>query len=36
MSYDEIGAALGLGRNHVATLLYRAKQQLRQTLKKEN
>lgn len=36
MSYDEIGAALGLGRNHVATLLFRAKQQLRQKLKKEN
>jgi RNA polymerase sigma-70 factor, ECF subfamily len=36
MSYDEIGAALGLGRNHVATLLFRAKQQLRQKLTKEN
>jgi RNA polymerase sigma-70 factor (ECF subfamily) len=36
MSYDEIAAALGLGRNHVATLLFRAKQQLRQKLKKEN
>ena len=36
MSYDEIAAALGLGRNHVATLIFRAKQQLRQKLKKEN
>jgi RNA polymerase sigma-70 factor (ECF subfamily) len=36
MSYDQIGAALGLGRNHVATLIFRAKQQLRQKLKKEN
>ena len=34
MSYDEIAAALGLGRNHVATLIFRAKQQLRQKLKK--
>jgi RNA polymerase sigma-70 factor, ECF subfamily len=32
MSYDEIGAALGLGRNHVATLIFRGKQQLRQKL----
>ena len=32
MSYDEIGATLGLGRNHVATLIFRAKQQLRQKL----
>lgn len=36
MSYDEIAAVLGLGRNHVATLLFRAKQQLRQKLTKEN
>ena len=36
MSYDEIAATLGLGRNHVATLIFRAKQQLRQKLKKEN
>jgi RNA polymerase sigma-70 factor (ECF subfamily) len=36
MSYDEIAAALGLGRNHVATLIFRGKQQLRQKLKKEN
>jgi RNA polymerase sigma-70 factor (ECF subfamily) len=32
MSYDEIGATLGLGRNHVATLIFRGKQQLRQKL----
>lgn len=36
MSYDEIGATLGLGRNHVATLIFRGKQQLREKLKKEN
>ena len=34
MSYDEIAAALGLGRNHVATLIFRGKQQLRQKLQK--
>jgi RNA polymerase sigma-70 factor (ECF subfamily) len=34
MSYDEIGATLGLGRNHVATLIFRGKQQLRQKLGK--
>jgi RNA polymerase sigma-70 factor (ECF subfamily) len=33
MSYDEIAAALGLGRNHVATLIFRGKQQLREKLK---
>lgn len=32
LSYDEIAATLGLGRNHVATLIFRAKQQLRQKL----
>ena len=32
MSYDEIAATLGLGRNHVATLIFRGKQQLRQKL----
>jgi len=32
MSYDEIAAALGLGRNHIATLIFRAKQQLREQL----
>jgi DNA-directed RNA polymerase specialized sigma24 family protein len=32
MSYDEIAATLGLGRNHVATLIYRGKQQLREKL----
>jgi RNA polymerase sigma-70 factor (ECF subfamily) len=34
-SYDEIAAALGLTRNLVATLIFRAKQQLRQQLQKE-
>jgi len=32
MSYDEIAATLGLGRNHVATLIFRGKQQLREKL----
>lgn len=34
LSYDEIAATLGLERNHVATLIFRAKQQLRQKLAK--
>jgi RNA polymerase sigma-70 factor (ECF subfamily) len=34
-SYDEIASALGLTRNLVATLIFRAKQQLRQLLQKE-
>jgi RNA polymerase sigma-70 factor (ECF subfamily) len=32
LSYDEIAAELGLTRNHVATLLFRAKQALRRRL----
>jgi RNA polymerase sigma-70 factor (ECF subfamily) len=32
MSYDEIAATLGLGRNHVATLIFRGKQYLREKL----
>ena len=32
LSYDEIAQQLGLQRNHVATLLFRAKQELRRTL----
>jgi RNA polymerase sigma-70 factor, ECF subfamily len=32
MSYDEIAAVLGLGRNAVATLIFRGKQQLREKL----
>ena len=32
----EIGEALGLARNNVATLIFRGKQQLRERLKKEN
>jgi RNA polymerase sigma-70 factor, ECF subfamily len=35
MSYDEIASALGLTRNLVATLIFRAKQQLRRLLQKE-
>jgi RNA polymerase sigma-70 factor (ECF subfamily) len=35
MTYGEIAAALGLNRNHVATLILRAKQQLRGKLEKE-
>ena len=35
MSYDNIASALGLTRNLVATLIFRAKQQLRQKLQKE-
>jgi len=35
MSYDEIASALGLTRNLVATLIFRAKQQLRRKLQKE-
>ncbi len=32
LSYDEIAAQLGLKRNHVATLIFRAKQELRRRL----
>lgn len=32
LSYDEIGSQLGLKRAHVATLIFRAKQELRQRL----
>jgi RNA polymerase sigma-70 factor (ECF subfamily) len=32
LSYDEIGQQLGLERNHVATLIFRAKQELRRKL----
>jgi len=32
LSYDEIASALGLSRNHVATLIFRAKQELRRAL----
>ena len=35
MSYDDIASALGLNRNLVATLIFRAKQQLRLMLQKE-
>ena len=34
LSYDEIAGMLSLKRNHVATLIFRAKQQLRQKLAK--
>ncbi|HEV8677102.1 MAG TPA: sigma-70 family RNA polymerase sigma factor [Methylomirabilota bacterium] len=32
LSYEEIASQLGLTRNHVATLIFRAKQELRRTL----
>jgi RNA polymerase sigma-70 factor (ECF subfamily) len=32
MSYDDIADTLGLGRNHVATLIFRGKQRLRERL----
>jgi RNA polymerase sigma-70 factor (ECF subfamily) len=32
LSYDQIAAALGLNRNHVATLLWRAKKELQRSL----
>ena len=32
LSYDEIARSLGLNRNHVATLIYRAKKELRRRL----
>jgi RNA polymerase sigma-70 factor (ECF subfamily) len=32
LSYDEIGQELSLERNHVATLIFRAKQELRRRL----
>jgi RNA polymerase sigma-70 factor (ECF subfamily) len=35
LSYDEIAHTLGLKRNHVATLIFRAKQQLREKLKEK-
>jgi RNA polymerase sigma-70 factor (ECF subfamily) len=35
LSYDEIATMLGLKRSHVATLLFRAKQQIREKLDKE-
>ena len=35
MSYDAIAESLGLSRNLVATLIFRAKQRLRRTLEKE-
>lgn len=35
LSYDEIGAQLGLSRPNVATLIFRAKQQLRRALEEK-
>lgn len=35
MSYDQIAGALGLNRNHVATLIFRAKQELRRVLERQ-
>jgi RNA polymerase sigma-70 factor (ECF subfamily) len=34
LSYDEIAATMGLKRNHVATLIFRAKKELRSELRK--
>ncbi len=34
LSYDEIAATMGLKRNHVATLIFRGKKELRSELKK--
>ncbi len=34
LSYDQIAAAMGLKRNHVATLIFRAKRELRNALRK--
>ncbi len=36
LSYDEIAATMGLKRNHVATLIFRAKKELRTALKKSH
>jgi len=36
LSYDEIAEQLGLGRANVATLIFRAKQQLRRALGETN
>jgi len=35
LSYDDIARMLGLKRNHVATLIFRAKQQVREKLKEK-
>jgi len=35
LSYDEIASVLGVGRNQVATLIFRAKRELRRILKPE-
>lgn len=35
MSYDQIAGSLGLNRNHVATLIFRAKQELRRVLERQ-
>ena len=32
LSYDQIAATMGLKRNHVATLIFRAKRELRKAL----
>ncbi|MGH9814431.1 MAG: RNA polymerase sigma factor, partial [Candidatus Acidiferrales bacterium] len=35
MSYEQIAGSLGLNRNHVATLIFRAKQELRRGLERQ-
>jgi RNA polymerase sigma-70 factor (ECF subfamily) len=35
MSYEQIAGALGLNRNHVATLIFRGKQELRRVLERQ-
>ena len=34
LSYEQIAGTLGLNRNHVATLIFRAKQELRRSLER--
>ncbi len=36
LNYEQIAGTLGLNRNHVATLIFRAKQELRRSLQRQN